>query len=38
LAKKLRAKYPGITPPRRSGKLTGLPVLGGVQHDCRLAA
>jgi hypothetical protein len=24
-----------ITPPRRSCELIALPVLGGVQHDCR---
>jgi len=31
--------YPELsTPPRRSGKLIALPVLGGVQRDYRLAA
>jgi hypothetical protein len=34
-----REPYPElITPPRRSGELIALPVLGGVQHDYRLAA
>ena len=31
--------YPELTtPPPKTGKLIGLPVLGGVQHDYRLAA